>query len=74
MLLNIYPDNQDIKKIINMESNELSEDSARLTINEIISQLERKSNEAEYFELLNRYSQGEKLSDNEREFIKNFKK
>ena len=74
MLLNIYPDNQDIKKIISMESNELSEDSARLTINEIINQLERKSNEAEYFELLNRYSQGEKLSDNEREFIKNFKK
>ena len=74
MLLNIYPDNSKVKKIINMESNELSEDSARGTINTIISQLERKSNEVEYFELLNRYSKGDKLSDSEREFIKNFKK
>jgi len=74
MLLNIYPDNSKVKKIINMESNELSEDSARGTINTIITQLERKSNEVEYFELLNRYSKGDKLSDSEREFIKNFKK
>ena len=74
MLLNIYPDNNKVKKIINMESNELSEDSARSTINTIITQLERKSNEVEYFELLNRYSKGDKLSDSEREFIKNFKK
>ena len=74
MLLNMYPDNDKVKKIINMESNELSEDSARVTINTIIGQLERKSNEIEYFELLNRYSQGGKLSDIEREFIKNFKK
>jgi len=74
MLLNIYPDNHKVKKIINMESNELSEDSARSTINTIITQLERKSNEVEYFELLNRYSKGDKLSDSEREFIKNFKK
>ena len=74
MLLNMYPGNDKVKKIINMESNELSEDSARVTINTIIGQLERKSNEIEYFELLNRYSQGGKLSDIEREFIKNFKK
>tara|TARA_Y100000768_G_scaffold388518_1_gene384909 strand:+ start:1772 stop:3457 length:1686 start_codon:yes stop_codon:yes gene_type:complete len=73
-LLNIYPDNEDVKKIISIESNELSEDSARITVNSIISQLERNLNETEYFELLNRYSQGDKLSDKEREFIKNFKK
>jgi ribosome assembly protein YihI (activator of Der GTPase) len=57
-----------------MESNEKSEDSARLTINEIASQLEKNSNEDIYFDLLNRYSNGDKLSDDERQFIKNFKK
>ena len=73
-LINMYPDNDKVEKIINIESNELSEDSARATVNTIINQLERKSNEVEYFELLNRYSKGDKLSDSEREFIKNFKK
>ena len=73
-LLNMYPDNDDIKKILNIESNELSEDSARVTVNKIVSQLEKKTNEVEYFELLNRHSEGDKLSDSEREFIKNFKK
>ena len=57
-----------------MESNEKSEDSARLTINEIVSQLEKNTNEKMYFDLLGRHSQGEELSDNQREFIKNFKK
>tara|TARA_B100000900_G_scaffold336794_1_gene298614 strand:+ start:3498 stop:5183 length:1686 start_codon:yes stop_codon:yes gene_type:complete len=74
MLINMYPDNEKVEKIINMESNELSEDSARVTVNTIINQLERKFNEVEYFELLNRYSRGDKLTDIEREFIKNFKK
>mgnify|MGYP001162646339 FL=1 len=73
-LLNLYPDNHDIKKILNLESNELSEDSARSTIHTIINQLEIKSNEVEYFELLNRYSKGDKLTEVERNFIKNFKK
>ena len=74
ILLNMYPDNKKVKKIINMESNESSEDSARGTLNTVINQLKRKSNEVEYFDLLNRYSKGDKLSDSEREFIKNFKK
>ncbi len=73
-LLSIYPDNEDIKKIIKIESNEVSEDSARVTINKIINQLEIKTNEVEYFELLNRYTSGDDLSEKEREFIKNFKK
>ncbi len=73
-IINRYTDDHIIHKIMTMESNEKSEDSARLTINEIASQLEKNSNEDIYFDLLNRYSDGEKLSDDERQFIKNFKK
>ena len=73
-IINRYTDDHIIHKIMTMESNEKSEDSARLTINEIASQLEKNSNENIYFDLLNRYSNGDKLSDDERQFIKNFKK
>ena len=73
-LLNLYSDDHIIHKIITMESNEKSEDSARLTINEIVSQLEKNTNEKIYFDLLGRHSQGEELSQKDREFIKNFKK
>jgi hypothetical protein len=57
-----------------MESNEKSEDSAKLTVNEIIDQLKKTSDEKVYFDLLNRYSTGQQLTQDEREFIKNFKK
>ena len=73
-IINRYTDDHIIHKIMTMESNEKSEDSARLTINEIASQLEKNSNEDIYFDLLNRYSNGDRLSDDERQFIKNFKK
>ena len=73
-IINRYTDDHIIHKIMTMDSNEKSEDSARLTINEIASQLEKNSNEDIYFDLLNRYSNGDKLSDDERQFIKNFKK
>lgn len=73
-IINRYTDDHIIHKIMTMESNEKSEDSARLTINEIASQLEKNSNEDIYFDLLNRYTNGDKLSDDERQFIKNFKK
>ena len=73
-IINQYTDDHIIHEIMTMESNEKSEDSARLTINEITSQLEKNSNEKIYFDLLNRYSNGDKLSDDERQFIKNFKK
>ena len=73
-IINRYTDDHIIHKIMTMESNEKSEDSARLTVNEIASQLEKNSNEDIYFDLLNRYSNGDRLSDDERQFIKNFKK
>ena len=41
---------------------------------DILSQLEKTSDERLYFNLLNRYTDGDKLSDDERAFIKNFKK
>ena len=73
-IINRYTDDHIIHKIMTMESNEKSEDSARLTINKIVSQLEKNADEDIYFDLLNRYSNGDRLSDDERQFIKNFKK
>ena len=73
-IVNRFEGSHIIHNIMTMKSNEKSEDSARLTINEITSQLEKNSNEKTYFDLLNRYSNGDNLSDDEREFIKNFKK
>jgi DNA primase len=73
-LINKYPENHIIHKIVTMESNEKSEDSAKLTVNEIINQLKKNSDEKVYFDLLNRYSTGQQLTHDEREFIKNFKK
>ena len=73
-LINKYPENHIIHKIVTMESNEKSEDSAKLTVNEIINQLKKNSDEKVYFDLLNRYSTGQQLTQDEREFIKNFKK
>ena len=73
-LLKLFPNNETIKTIVSFESNEKSEDSARVTIKEIFDQLELSSKEKIYFDLLNRYSDGQKLSDDERNFIKNFKK
>ena len=73
-LLKLFPNNETINTIVSFESNEKSEDSARVTIKEIFHQLELSSKEKIYFDLLNRYTDGQKLSDDERKFIKNFKK
>tara|TARA_A100001035_G_scaffold121594_1_gene95495 strand:- start:3 stop:515 length:513 start_codon:yes stop_codon:yes gene_type:complete len=73
-LLKLFPNNETIKTIVSFESNEKTEDSARVTIKEIFHQLELSSKEKIYFDLLNRYTDGQKLSDDERKFIKNFKK
>ena len=73
-LLKLYPNNETIRTIVSFESNEKSEDSARVTIKEIFHQLELSSEEKIYFDLLNRYTDGQNLSDDERKFIKNFKK
>ncbi len=73
-LLKLFPNNEAVRSIVTFESNEKSEDSARVTIQEIFHQLELSSKEKVYFELLNRYTDGQTLSEKEREFIKNFKK
>ena len=73
-LLKLFPNNETVKTIVSFESNEKSEDSARVTIKEIFHQLELSSKEKIYFDLLNRYTDGQKLSDDERKFIKNFRK
>ena len=69
-----FPNDDTVKTIVSFESNEKSEDSARVTINEVFHQLELNSKEKVYFDLLNRYTEGQTLSDDERQFIKNFKK
>ena len=73
-LLKLFPNNETVRSIVTFESNEKSEDAARVTIQEIFHQLELSSKEKVYFELLNRYTDGQTLSEKEREFIKNFKK
>lgn len=73
-LLKLFPNNEAVRSIVTFESNEKSEDSARVTIQEIFHQLELSSKEKIYFDLLNRYTDGQTLSEKEREFIKNFKK
>ena len=73
-LLKSFPNDDTVKTIVSFESNEKSEDSARVTVKEVFHQLELNSKEKVYFDLLNRYTEGQTLSDNDREFIKNFKK
>ena len=69
-----FPNDDTVKTIVSFESNEKSENSARVTIKEVFHQLELNSKEKVYFDLLNRYTEGQTLSDDEREFIKNFRK
>ena len=73
-LLKSFPNDDTVKTIVSFESNEKSEDSARVTVKEVFHQLELNSKEKVYFDLLNRYTEGQTLSDDDREFIKNFKK
>ena len=73
-LINMFPENKRVESLMAFKSNESSEESALLTAKDILSQLEKTSDERLYFNLLNRYTDGEKLSDDERAFIKNFKK
>ena len=73
-LLKLFPNDVTVKTIVSFESNEKSEDSARVTIKEVFHQLELNSKEKIYFDLLNRYTEGQTLSNDDRQFIKNFKK
>ena len=73
-LINMFPDNKRVESLMAFKSNESSQESALLTAKDILFQLEKTSDEKLYFNLLNRYTDGEKLSDDERDFIKNFKK
>lgn len=73
-LINMFPDNKRVESLMAFKSNESSQESALLTAKDILFQLEKTSDERLYFNLLNRYTDGEKLSDDERDFIKNFKK
>ena len=49
-------------------------DSAKQTINSIISNIEEKTHESQYFSILRKFSDGADLTDDEKAVLKNFKK
>ena len=49
-------------------------DSARQTIDSIVSNIEEKNHESQYFSILRKFSDGEGLTDDEKAILKNFKK
>ena len=49
-------------------------DSAKQTINSIISNIEEKNHESQYFSILRKFSDGADLTDDEKAVLKNFKK
>ena len=49
-------------------------ESAKETINSIIENMQEKSHESQYFGILKKFSNGENLSENEKEILKSFKK
>ena len=49
-------------------------DSAKQTIDSIISNIEEKNHESQYFSILRKFSDGEGLTDDEKTILKNFKK
>ena len=48
--------------------------SAKQTINSIISNIEEKNHESQYFSILRKFSDGEGLTDDEKAILKSFKK
>ena len=51
-----------------------NQDSASNTLESILINIKRNNSEEEYFNILKKYSNGEKLSDQEKAILKNFKK
>ena len=49
-------------------------ESAKQTINSIIENMQEKNHESQYFGILRKFSNGESLSENEKEILKSFKK
>ena len=48
--------------------------SAENTIKSIINNVEDKNQESQYFSILRKFSDGEELTNDEKEILKNFKK
>ena len=51
-----------------------TENNARETLDSILKNINLKNNEEEYFMILEKYSNGEELSDEEKLILKSFKK
>ena len=51
-----------------------NQDSASNTLESILINIKRNNSEEEYFNILKKYSNGQKLSDQEKSILKNFKK
>ncbi len=57
-----------------MKIEDKNKDSVIATIDTIINNFQKKLDENEYFDLLTKYSKGIKLSEEEKNKLKNFKK
>ena len=84
----VSPENQFLKEnappwpkalflFLKLSSNRMvdkNQDSASNTLESILINIKRNNSEEEYFNILKKYSNGQKLSDQEKSILKNFKK
>ncbi len=75
MIVEHCPEDKDIiKKYLEKEIVDKNDKSAANTLDSILSKLEKDFSEERYFSILKRFSKGDKLTDKEKEILKNFKK
>ena len=75
IIIEHLPDEKDfILNHITKEMVDRDEKSSLKTLTSIVSSMEKKYLEEEYFIILQRYSNGEKLTDEEKKVLKSFKK
>tara|TARA_Y100000590_G_scaffold286981_1_gene322970 strand:- start:90600 stop:92297 length:1698 start_codon:yes stop_codon:yes gene_type:complete len=74
-LIEKFPNEENsINNIFKMKIEDKNKDSVIATIDTIINNFQKKLDENEYFDLLTKYSKGIKLSEEEKNKLKNFKK
>ncbi|MEC9205778.1 MAG: DNA primase [Pseudomonadota bacterium] len=75
MIIEHLPEDRDlIEKYLEKEIVDKDENSASNTLDLILSSLEKDINEEQYFSILKKFSDGDKLTNEEKEILKNFKK
>ena len=75
IIVDNLPEDKDlILKCLTKEMIDIDEADSLKILESILSNLEKKYNEEQYFLILKKHSKGEKLTDEEKKLIKNFKK